>query len=84
MAGTTERIVRTWDNFADYFPFDFPGSLVAGLKFREGGIGPEDPLVTLFRAWLDAQADRPPGRDFDLRPSEAAIILEHLAGWRDD
>jgi hypothetical protein len=82
MAPATRRIVLTFDNFSDYFPSDYAESLVRGLTAR--GLDPGDPLVTEFRAWVDARADRPPGTEFVLDPAEAALLLEHVAGWRED
>jgi len=82
MVPTERRVVLTFDNFADYFPPDYAESLVRGRTAR--GLDPDDPLVAQFRTWVDARADRPPGAAFVLTPAEAALILEHVAGWRDD
>ena len=40
MAGTTRRIVLTFDHFSDYFPSDDAESQVRGLTAREGGPAP--------------------------------------------
>jgi hypothetical protein len=43
-------IVLTDDNWADYFPFDYPESLVRGLAISEGGIDRDGPAVTRLLA----------------------------------
>jgi hypothetical protein len=51
------------DNWADYFPDDYPEKLVEGLTVGEGGIDRDDSIVTRLLAWVA----RASGRSKDTR-----------------
>jgi hypothetical protein len=77
------RIVLTDDNWADYFPLDYPESLVLGLRVEEGGIDRDSAVVTRLLAWVARESGRSPDVRYDMSQHDAAVLLEVLAGWPD-
>ena len=77
------RIVLTDDNWADYFPLDYPESLVLGLRVGEGGIDRDSSVVTRLLAWVARECGRSPDARYDMSRHDAAVLLELLAGWPD-
>jgi hypothetical protein len=69
------------DNWPDYFPDDYPSSLVEGFKVPEGGIDRDDPIVTKLLAWVARESGRSKDVRYEMTRHDAAVLLEHLAGW---
>jgi hypothetical protein len=62
-------------------PLDFAESLVRGVVKRDLDAG--DALVRQLREWVESYADHP-GARFTVSPFDAELILEYVAGWRED
>ena len=75
------QVALTDGNFADYFPWDYPESLVDGLTICEGSLDRADPIVTEFLVWLANQNAQSPDLEYTCTRHDAAVILELAAGW---
>jgi hypothetical protein len=77
-----KRVIElTDDNWADYFPFDYPESLVQGLEIGEGGIDRESKVVTRLLAWVGLQSGQSPDTQYEMTRHDAAVVLEMAANW---
>jgi hypothetical protein len=76
-------VVLTDDNWADYFPFDYPESLVTGLPIPSAGIDRESKIVTRLLAWVALQSGQSADTRYEISRHDAAVVLE-LAGGRAD
>jgi hypothetical protein len=81
MADPKRLVVLTDDNWADYFPFDYPESLVAGLQVPSDGIDRESKVVTRLLAWVALQSSQSPDTRYEMSRHDAAVVLELAAGW---
>jgi len=91
-----ERRVRlTFDNVADYFDDGEVRRLLVGVTVDPGqGIPPDSPVVRRFLEWLRARNAESEEEveyvcqeedvEFVCSPYEAALILEHVGGHRND
>jgi hypothetical protein len=80
---TSKRWVKlTFNNFSEFFPDDYPMSLVAGLKVGEGGVAQNAPQVADFLAWVAGQGT--PDTEYFCNRFEASRILGYVAGARPD
>jgi hypothetical protein len=68
------------DNWADYFPFDYPDSLVAGLQIPSDGIDVDDKVVTRLLAWVAMQSGQSPDTRYEMSRHDAAVVLNQAAG----
>jgi hypothetical protein len=81
---TEKRTINlTDDNWADYLPDDYPASLVEGLAIGDDGIERDGAIVTKLLAWLARASGRSTNTRFEMTRHDAAVLLEHLAGWPD-
>ena len=78
-----KRIALDFDNFADYFPDARAAALVEGKAFPDG-IDPDNPVVTEFLAWLGKHNAHSAAVEYTCSRFDAALILEHVAGLRND
>jgi hypothetical protein len=84
MATNKRRVNLDYDNVADYFDDGELEPLLDGETIGEGGVPQDSPAVRrLLRFFGDASA-LDPDHEFFCTPYEAALILEHLAGVRED
>jgi hypothetical protein len=74
-------ITFTDDDFSDYFPDDYPASLLKGFTVPEDGID-LDGIVTRFLAWLGRESGRSADVRYEMSRYDAAVLLEHFAGAR--
>jgi hypothetical protein len=81
MTAVKRTVTLTDDNWADYFSFDYPESLVQGLAIGEGGIDRDDPVVTRLLAWVAREGGRSPDTRYQMSRHDAAVLLELAAGW---
>ena len=49
----------------------------------EGGIDRDSSVVTRLLAWVARECGRSPDARYDMSRHDAAVLLEHLAGWPD-
>jgi hypothetical protein len=73
-------VVLTDDNWADYFPFDYPESSVAGLQIPCDGIDRESKVVTSLLAWVAMQSGQSADTRFEMSRHDAGVVLELAAG----
>jgi hypothetical protein len=78
---TKRLVILTDDNWADYFPFDYPDSLVTGLQIPSDGIDVYDKVVTRLLAWVAMQSGQSPDTRYEMSRHDAAVVLELAAGW---
>jgi hypothetical protein len=81
MTAEKRTVTLTDDNWGDYFPFDYPESLVEGLAIGEGGIDRDGPAVTRLLAWVAREGGRSPDTRYAMSRHDAAVLLELAAGW---
>jgi hypothetical protein len=74
-------VVLTDDNWADYFPFDYPESLVQGLEIGENGIGRDSKVVTRLLALVALQSGQSADTRYETSRHDAAVVLELAVGW---
>jgi hypothetical protein len=74
-------IVLTDDNWADYFPFDYPESLMQGVEIPDEGIDREDNHVTRLLAWVALQSGKSSDVRYEMSRHDAAATLQQAAGW---
>jgi hypothetical protein len=83
MGAVKRCIVLTDDNWADYLSLDYPEALVQGMTIGEGGIERDSSVVTRLLAWVARESGRSPDTHYEMSRHDAAVLLEHVAGWPD-
>jgi hypothetical protein len=83
MAAVKNRIILTDDNWADYFPMDYPEALVQGMTIGEDGVDRDSVVVTRLLVWVVRESGRSPDTHFEMSRHDAAVLLEQFAGWPD-
>lgn len=81
MTEVKRLIVLTDDNWADYFRFDYPESLVAGIEIPDDGFDPESKVATRLLAWIAMQSGTSSEFRFEMSRHDAAVVLNLAAGW---
>jgi hypothetical protein len=84
VAAKKRRVNLDYDNVHDFFDPKELEPLLDGVTVGDDGIPQESPVVRrLLRFFWDASA-ADPDHEFYCTPFEAVLILEHLAGVRED
>jgi hypothetical protein len=78
------RVRLDYDNVSDYFPPEDLEKLVGGLNVTKAGVPPHGRAVGKFMTWLNARNAEASDVEYVCTPSDAALILEHVAGVRED
>jgi hypothetical protein len=84
MSTSKRRVKLDYDNVLDYFPLGDLKVLVGRLKVGAGRIAPSGPAVGTFFTWLNARNAETADTEYTCTPVEAALILEHVGGFRQD
>jgi hypothetical protein len=66
MSEPKHLVALTDDDSADYFPFDYPESLVQWLEVGEDGLDRESTVVTRLLAWLALKSGRSSDTRFEM------------------
>jgi hypothetical protein len=78
------RVRLTHDNIDDHIDLSDLESLVGRLNIGPGGVTPHGRAVAAFFTWLNARNAASSTVEYYCTPFDAKLILEHLAGVRDD
>jgi hypothetical protein len=81
MAELKRLVNLTDDNWADYFPFDYHESFVAGMEIPDDGFDPESKVVTRLLAWIAMRSGESSEFQFEISRHDAAVVLNLAAGW---
>ena len=84
MGTAKQRIRLTRDNVEDYLDLSDLEDLVGRLAIGPGGVPPHGRAVGKFLEWLNARNAGSSVAEYVCSPADAAAILEHVAGVRED
>jgi hypothetical protein len=84
MSTTKRRVRLDHDNLEDHIDLSDLEGLVGGLNIGPGGVSPHGRAVAAFFNWLNARNAGSLTVEYYCTPGDSALILERLAGVRDD
>jgi hypothetical protein len=79
-----QRVRLNRDNVDDHIDLSELEALVGKLNIGPGGVAPHGRAVAAFFIWLNARNAGSSSVEYYCTPSDAAMILEHVAGVRED
>jgi hypothetical protein len=79
-----QRVRLTRDNVDDHIDQSDLEGLVGRLNIGPDGVSPQGRAVGKFMEWLNARNAGSSTIECYCTPRDAAVILEHLTGVRDD